>query len=289
MKHFFDPDTFTLTYVVIDKQTKDAVIIDPVLDFDQASGTIDDHSLQDLINYIKIENLNILGVLETHAHADHLSSSQLLKQLYPKAKIAIGSRITEVQDTFKQHFHIDYLKTDGSQFDLLIKDFEEIQFGSLKMKAIPTPGHTPACMSYLFDDALFVGDSVFMPDYGTGRCDFPKGSAKNLYHSITKNLYTLPDSTKVYVGHDYSPNGRPMAFLTTIGESKKNNIQLKANTSENEFISFRESRDKTLKAPRLLLPSIQVNIDAGHLPPKEENGKSYMKLPISLKLNKGSL
>lgn len=289
IQHFFDPDTFTLTYLVIDLKTKDAVIIDPVLDFEPASGQVSDKSITSVIEYIKKEGLNIRAILETHAHADHLSSSQILKQLFPQAVLGIGEKIKVVQDVFKGHFNIDYLKTDGSQFDRLFKDFEEVQFGSLKMKAIPTPGHTPACMSYQFGDAIFSGDALFMPDYGTGRCDFPKGSAKNLYHSVSKNLFSLPDETRVFVGHDYSPNGREMKFETTIGESKKNNIQLKAQTTEEEFVSFREARDKTLKAPKLLLPSIQVNADGGRLPPRENNEVSYLKLPLNVKTVLGKL
>lgn len=278
--HFFDEDTFTLTYLVIDPKTRDTVIIDPVMDFDPSSGAVTQKSLEKLKDYISGRNLVVRAILETHAHADHLSSSQLLKELYPDAVIGIGEKIKVVQEVFKAHFNIDYLKTNGSQFDQLFSDFQELSFGTLNMKAIPTPGHTPACMSYLFGDALFTGDALFMPDYGTGRCDFPKGSAKDLYHSVAKNLYSLPDETRVFVGHDYQPNGRELQFMTTIGESKKNNIQLKASTSEKEFIEFREKRDKTLKAPRLLLPSIQVNIDAGKLPPAEDNGVSYLKLPL---------
>lgn len=278
--HFFDEDTFTLTYLVIDPKTRDTVIIDPVLDFDPPSGAVTHKSLEKLKDFISGRNLVVRAILETHAHADHLSSSQLLKEIYPDAVIGIGEKIKVVQEVFKAHFNIDYLKTNGSQFDLLFKDFQEVSFGSIKMKAIPTPGHTPACMSYLFGDALFTGDALFMPDYGTGRCDFPRGSAKDLYHSVAKNLYSLPDETRVFVGHDYQPNGRELQFMTTIGESKKSNIQLKASTSEKEFIEFREKRDKTLKAPRLLLPSIQVNIDAGKLPPAEDNGVSYLKLPL---------
>lgn len=289
IQHFFDKDTFTLTYVVFDEISKDAVIIDPVLDFDPPSGQVTDNSIQEVVQFIKKENLIIKGILETHAHADHLSSSQILKQLFPEAVLAIGEKITVVQDVFKHHFNIDYLKTNGSQFDKLFKDFETVQFGTLKMKAIPTPGHTPACMSYLFEDAIFTGDALFMPDYGTGRCDFPKGSAKDLYNSVSKNLYSLPDNTRVFVGHDYSPNGRDMKYETTIGESKQNNIQLKKETSEQVFVDFREARDKTLKAPRLLLPSIQVNIDAGHLPPQENNEKSYLKLPLNAKTTLGKL
>lgn len=289
IQHFFDPDTYTLTYLVTDPATKDTVIIDPVLDFDPPSGQVTDKSITAVIDYIKKENLNIKAILETHAHADHLSSSQILKQLFPTAILGIGEKITVVQDAFKNIFNIDYLKTNGSQFDKLFKDFEEVSFGSLKMQAIPTPGHTPACMSYHFGDAVFTGDALFMPDYGTGRCDFPKGSAKELYHSVSKNLYSLPDETRVFVGHDYSPNGREMKFETTIGESKKNNIQLKAQTSEAEFVEFRESRDKTLKAPRLLLPSIQINADAGHMPPQENNSVSYLKLPLRVNTTQGKL
>lgn len=289
IKHFFDPDTFTLTYVVSDEKTKDGVVIDPVLDIDQASGTVEDRSIQEVIQYIKSEGIKLHAIIETHAHADHLSSSQVLKQVFPEAKIAIGEKIKLVQEVFKAHFNIDYLKADASQFDVLLKDFEERSFGSLKMKAIPTPGHTPACMSYQFGDVVFTGDALFMPDYGTGRCDFPKGSAKDLYHSISKNLYSLPDSTRVFVGHDYMPNNRVLKYETTIGESKKENLQLKATTSESDYVHFRETRDKTLKAPRLLLPSIQVNIDAGHLPPREENGKSYLKLPLNPQLKMAKL
>lgn len=289
IKHFFDPDTYTLTYLVTDEATKDTVIIDPVLDFDPPSGKVEDRSIKEVIEYIKAQGLKVRAILETHAHADHLSSSQILKAQFPDAKLGIGEQIKAVQEVFKAHFNIPELKTDGSQFDILFKPFDEVEFGSLKMKAIPTPGHTPACMSFLFGEAVFTGDALFMPDYGTGRCDFPKGSAKDLYQSVSKNLYSLPDSTRVYVGHDYSPNGREMRYETTIGDSKKNNIQLKGHTSEAEFIEFREARDKTLKAPRLLLPSIQINIDAGHLPPKEDNGKSYLKLPLNPQLTMGKL
>jgi len=282
IQHFFDPETFTLTYVVFDDSSKDAVIIDPVLDFDSASGKISSKSLNELLAFIKNNELNPLVSLETHAHADHLSSAEYLRQFFPKIKIGIGEKITIVQEVFKKHFNLSDLKTDGSQFDLLLKDNQEISFGTLKMKVIPTPGHTPACVSYLFNEHLFTGDALFMPDYGTGRCDFPKGSSKDLYKSIHENLYSLPDETLVYVGHDYLPNGREMKFQTTIGESKKHNIQLKNSTSQEEFVQFRENRDKTLKAPKLLLPSIQVNIDAGKLPKTEDNGKKYLKLPLTI-------
>ena len=289
IQHFFDPDTFTLTYLVIDESTKDTVIIDPVLDFDPSSGKIKDSSIQEVLTYITKYQLNVKAILETHAHADHLSSSQILKQHFPEAVLGIGEKIKIVQEIFKNYFNISNLKVDGSQFDHLFKDFESMNFGSLTMKALPTPGHTPACMTYIFEDAAFTGDALFMPDYGTGRCDFPKGSAKDLYQSITKILYSLPETTRVFVGHDYSPNGREMRFQTTIGESKKSNIQLTTTTTEHEYIEFRNARDKTLQAPRLLFPSIQVNIAAGHLPDQEENGKSYMKIPISTDLRSGKL
>lgn len=289
IQHFFDSDTFTLTYIVSDESTKDSVIIDPVLDFDPPSGRVKDQSIQEVLKYISDNHLRIRAILETHAHADHLSSSQILKQIFPEAVLGIGEKIKVVQEVFKGHFNLPNLKTDGSQFDKLFKDFEEVNFGSLKMRALPTPGHTPACMSYQFGENVFVGDALFMPDYGTGRCDFPKGSAKDLYKSVSETLYSLPDTTKVFVGHDYSPGGREMKYQTTIGESKSSNIQLKIETSEREYVDFRTTKDKTLKAPRLLLPSIQVNIAAGHLPDLEENGKSYLKLPLSVELKSGKL
>ncbi len=289
IQHFFDPGTFTLTYLVTDESTKDTVIIDPVLDFDPPSGKVRDTAIQEVLAFITKNELRVKGILETHAHADHLSSSQILKQCFPGATLGTGERIKVVQEVFKVYFNIPNLKVDGSQFDRLFKDFETVNFGSLVMKALPTPGHTPACMTYVFGDAAFTGDALFMPDYGTGRCDFPKGSAKDLYQSVTKVLYSLPDETRVFVGHDYSPNGREMRFQTTIGESKKSNIQLSMKTNENEYVEFKTVRDKTLQAPRLLFPSIQVNIAAGHLPEHEENGKSYMKLPIATDLRSGKL
>jgi glyoxylase-like metal-dependent hydrolase (beta-lactamase superfamily II) len=288
IKHFFDPATNTLTYLVSDSTSGHAILIDPVLDFDPPSGKVSDESIQVVVNEIKEQKLTLLAIIETHAHADHLSSSQLLKQLFPAAKLVISERIREVQAVFKEHFNLPNLKTDGSQFDQLLKDGEEVQFGSIKVKAIATPGHTPACMSLLIEDALFTGDALFMPDYGTGRCDFPRGSARDLYHSVQR-LYKLPDSTRVFVGHDYSPGGREMCYMTTIGKSKEQNIQLKAHTSETDYVQFREARDKTLSTPRLLLPSIQVNIDAGHLPAREANGKGYLKLPLNPVLNLGKL
>lgn len=288
VEKFFDSDTYTLTYIVYDHVSKDTVIIDPVLDFDPPSGKIEDHSTLKLVQFIEANNLQVHFILETHAHADHLSSSQLLKQYYPKSKIAISERITTVQDVFKSVFNLSNFNPDGSDFDYLIKDEVSFNAGTIEIFPIPTPGHTPACTSFLIGDSLFTGDALFMPDYGTGRCDFPKGSASELYSSVMR-LYQLPDHTKVYVGHDYQPNNRELMYQTTIGESKKNNIQLKISTTKDEYVSFREARDKTLKAPRLLLPSLQVNIAAGHLPQKEENSVSYLKLPLKPIFTKGNL
>jgi len=283
IKTFYDPTTYTLTYIVFDPATKDAVIIDPVLDYDAAAVKTSTKSLEYVSRFIKSKSLNIHYVLETHAHADHLSGAhELITNYFPKAQIAIGERITIVQETFKELFNFpSTFKTDGSQFHRLLKDNEEIAAGSLSFKVIFTPGHTPACASYLFGDAVFTGDALFMPDYGTGRCDFPKGDAQALFHSVSQRLYKLPDNTRVFVGHDYQPNARLLAYETTIGESKKSNIQLNAETSETEFVAFRSKRDATLSTPRLLFPSIQVNIAAGEIPKTESNGKSYIKLPIS--------
>lgn len=281
LKEFYDKDTYTLTYLLWDEETKEAIIIDPVLNFDQASGKIHKASLNTLTEFIDSNKLNPTYSLETHAHADHLSSAKELKKIYPNIKIGIGENIKEVQSVFKPIFNLKDLNTDGDQFDILLKEGEEISIGKEKLKVIFTPGHTPACASYYIAGMVFTGDALFMPDYGTGRCDFPKGSAKDLYNSVHNKLYNLPDDTKVYTGHDYQPGGRELKFETTIKESKESNIQLKANTSEAEYIEFRTSRDKTLNAPKLLLPSIQVNIDAGELPKPESNGKSYLKTPIN--------
>ena len=282
IKEFFDKNTWTLTYVVWDEATRDAVVIDPVLDYDQASSKTNEESAKAVIGFLRSKELNLHYILETHAHADHLSGSQILKREFPKARVAIGEKITKVQEVFKGVFGLaaDF-KTDGSQFDRLLKDGEQIDAGSLKIKTIFTPGHTPACASYLIDGNVFVGDALFMPDYGTGRCDFPSGSAEDLYHSVHERLYALPDQTKVYTGHDYMPNGRDLKFMATLADEKRGNIQFKTETTQEEFVRFRKERDRTLAAPKLLLPSIQVNIDAGHLPEAEGNGKRYLKIPIS--------
>ncbi|MBY0452787.1 MAG: MBL fold metallo-hydrolase [Bdellovibrionaceae bacterium] len=282
IKEFFDKNTWTLTYVVWDEKTRDAIVIDPVLDYDPASSKTSEDSAKAVIEFLRSKELKLHFILETHAHADHLSGSQIIKREFPTAQITIGEKITKVQEVFKGVFGLpDDFKTDGSQFDRLLKDDEEFFAGSIKIKTLFTPGHTPACASYVIDGHVFVGDALFMPDYGTGRCDFPAGSATELYHSIHGRLYELPENTKVYTGHDYLPNGRPLKFMATIAEEKKENIQLKANTSLEEFVHLRTERDRTLAAPKLLLPSVQVNIDAGHLPEPSANGRRYLRIPVS--------
>jgi len=281
IQEFYDPNTYTLTFVVFDEATHDAVVIDPVLDYDPGSSQTSTASVDAVSRFIEKEGLKLHYVLETHAHADHLSSSQILKQRYG-AKVAIGARITEVQETFRALFDLGpEFRVDGGQFDKLLADGETVTAGSLAVKVIATPGHTPACVSYLIGDAVFTGDALFMEDYGTGRCDFPRGSAEDLYQSIQK-LYALPDATRVFVGHDYQPNGRGLRFETTIGKSKRENVQLRADTTREEFVRFRKTRDATLAAPRLLFPSVQVNVNAGILPRARANGRRYLNIPINL-------
>ncbi|MBN22023.1 MAG: MBL fold metallo-hydrolase [Bdellovibrionaceae bacterium] len=278
---FFDTNTYTLTYVVFDENSKDAVIIDPVLDYEPGGSSYSYESMNKVLDFVKSKNLKIHTIMETHAHADHLSSSQELKKHLPDAKIAIGKEITEVQNVFKGFFNLDdSFKTDGSQFDILLEENKEHHAGSLTFTPIHTPGHTPACYSYLIEDAVFTGDALFMPDFGVARCDFPGGSADTLYHSVHEKLYHLPDETRVFTGHDYQPGGRELRYESTIGESKQTNIQLKENTKKEDFVELRTGRDKTLAAPRLLLPSVQVNANGGILPPVEDNGTSYLKIPI---------
>lgn len=277
---FFDRATYTLTYVVYNEYTKDAIIIDPVLDYDPGASKISCDSINKLMVFIKENDLKVHYVLETHAHADHLTGAAKIKQKIPHVKIAIGKHITKVQSLFRDLFNLKDFDVNGIQFDLLLNEEEVLSAGSIEVQTIFTPGHTPACSCYLIDDMLFTGDALFMPDYGTGRCDFPAGSANDLYHSIHEKLYKLPDSTKIFTGHDYQPNGRDLKYETTIEVSKSENIQLSEATLEKEYIEFRTKRDATLAAPRLLLPSIQVNINAGFLPLEEDNGVSYLKIPI---------
>jgi glyoxylase-like metal-dependent hydrolase (beta-lactamase superfamily II) len=279
----YDPATFTLTYVVYDPTSRDAVVVDPVLDYDPLSSATSTASLQRLDAFLKKEALRVHYVLETHAHADHLSGSQWLKRRYD-AKVGISARITEVQGVFKDVFDLGpAFAVDGSQFDRLFQDGEKIRAGTLEIDVIATPGHTPACVSYKIGDAVFTGDALFIEDYGTGRCDFPKGSADALYTSVHDRLYALPDATRVFVGHDYQPNGRAVRAETTIGKSKESNIQLRTGTTRGEFVTMREARDATLSAPRLLYPSVQVNVNAGRLPRPHDNGRRYLAVPLDLR------
>ncbi|HET9626045.1 MAG TPA: MBL fold metallo-hydrolase [Kofleriaceae bacterium] len=275
---FFDPDTFTITYVVFDPASRDAVVIDPVLDYDPLASRTATRSVERIAAFVRAQELRVHDVLETHAHADHLSGSQWLKQRLG-ARVVIGARIREVQETFRDVLDLRGLAVDGSQFDRLLADGDVVAAGRLRITAIATPGHTPACMTYQVGDALFTGDALFLHDYGTGRCDFPRGSAEALYDSVMR-LYAFPDATRVFPGHDYQPGGRAVAWETTIGRSKRENPQLRATTSKAEFVALRTARDRSLPPPRLLYPSVQINIDAGRLPPPHDNGRRYLVLPI---------
>ena len=279
---FFDAPTYTLTYVVFDPDSHDAVVIDPVLDYDPLASRVSLQSAEQLAAFLRENGLRLRQILETHAHADHLSGAQYLKRQFG-AGVVIGEHITEVQRVFKHIFNLpESFPTDGRQFDRLLADGQDVELGTLRIQAIHTPGHTPACLTYQIRDAVFTGDALFIEDYGTGRCDFPRGSAEALYESIHGKLYALPDATRVFVGHDYMPGGRPMRCETTIGRSKRENIQLRQDTTKEEFVTFRQSRDQTLSAPRLLFQSVQVNIAAGHLPPAAPNGIRYLHAPLNL-------
>jgi glyoxylase-like metal-dependent hydrolase (beta-lactamase superfamily II) len=277
---FFDRRTSTVSYVVWDPNSRDAVVIDPVLDYDPVGSVTFTESADLVTQYLREHQLRLHYSLETHAHADHLSGSPLLCKRF-EAKSVIGARIAEVQQTFRGIFDLpESFPTDGSQFDRLVTNGEKFAAGTLEVEVIATPGHTPACVTYRIGDAIFTGDALFMDDYGTGRCDFPKGSADALYDSIQK-LYELPDDTRVFVGHDYQPDGREVRWETTIGASKRQNPQLNATTTREQFVSFRQARDARLAAPALLFQSVQVNIDAGRLPRAHENGVRYLVLPLN--------
>jgi len=278
---FFDPATWTLTYLVFDPDTRDAVIIDPVLDYDPLAVSVSNDSAEKVLAMVRDKGLNVHYVLDTHAHADHLSGFQYLKDEHG-AQIGIGTHISAVQEVFKGIFELDDdFATDGSQWDVLLEEGTPLQAGSLSIEPIHTPGHTPACYTYKIRDAVFTGDAMFMPDQGTGRCDFPGGSAEQLYDSIQK-LYALPDDTRVFVGHDYQPGGRELAYETTIGAQKAENIQLKGHTSKEDFVRFRTERDATLRPPKLIFQSLQVNANAGTLPAPSAGGRRFLKMPMNV-------
>lgn len=281
VKAFFDPGTWTFTYVVYEKPNTPCVVIDSVLNYDPKSGRTNTKSADEVIAFIKEQGLSLEWILETHAHADHLSAAPYIKKQLG-GKIAIGSHIQDVQKVFKGIFNLEPgFAVNGSQFDFLIEEGKEIHVGNLRIKPLFVPGHTPACMAYEIGDAIFVGDTLFMPDVGTARCDFPGGSAKTLYQSV-KKILSYPDNTRLFMCHDYPPNNRPIAYESTVGEEKKKNIHIHEGVSEEQFIEMRTKRDKTLEMPVLILPSIQLNIRAGHPPPAESNGKTYLKIPFNV-------
>ncbi len=276
----FDPVTWTVTYVAYDRDGGAAAIIDSVLDYDPKSGRTRTDSAQKVVDFIREHRLQVAFILETHAHADHLSAAPWLREQLG-GKIAIGSRIRTVQEVFKGIFHLEAaFRADGSQFDRLIEDGETFQIGALTAEAISVPGHTPACMAYRIGDAVFVGDTLFMPDVGTARCDFPGGDAHTLYRSVRK-LLSLPPATRLFMCHDYPPNGRAIRFESTVAEQRTANIHINDGVSEAQFVEMRSKRDATLDMPVLILPAVQVNIRAGQMPPPEANGVAYLKIPVN--------
>jgi glyoxylase-like metal-dependent hydrolase (beta-lactamase superfamily II) len=280
VKAFFDPTTFTVSYVVADPATKTCAVIDPVLDFDPVSGRTATRSMEKVVDYLAAEGLSLAWVLETHAHADHVSAGFLLRKSLG-GKIGIGARIVDVQATFAKIFNLKDLAADGRQFDRLFAEGEEFALGSLKARAMHTPGHTPACVTYVVGDAAFVGDTLFMPDYGSARADFPGGDARTLYRSVQKIL-ALPDATRVFTCHDYKAPGRDaFAWESTVGAQRRDNVHVREGVSEEEFVAMRTARDKTLSMPQLLVPAIQINVRAGALPPAEDNGVAYVKVPLN--------
>lgn len=281
VRAFFDEPTNTVSYLVSDAATRQAAVIDPVLDYDHRSGQGSVKSADAIVAAAAQDGLTIVLVLETHAHADHLSGAPYIK-LKTGAKVAIGEHIREVQRIFRPVFNAMDVSGDGSEFDHLYKDGERFRIGDIEGEVIYTPGHTPACVSYRIGDAVFVGDTMFMPDYGTARADFPGGDARQLYRSIHRIL-ALPPETRLFMCHDYKAPGRDhYAWETTVGEERARNVHVHEGVTEDEFVAMRQKRDATLSAPTLLLPSIQVNIRAGHLPPAEADGVHYLKVPVRL-------
>jgi len=279
VKAFFDPQTWTYTYVVYESKGSACIVIDSVLNYDPKSGRTKTKSADEVIAFIQENRLQLEWILETHAHADHLTAAPYIQKKLG-GKIAIGDHITTVQDVFRGVFNLDELAIDGSQFDALIKEGELIRFGNLSFKALYVPGHTPACMAYEIGDSIFVGDTLFMPDVGTARCDFPGGSASNLYRSI-QSILKYPPNTKLYMCHDYPPNGRAPEYQSTVADQKEANIHVHDGITEEQFVAMRTKRDAGLEMPVLILPSIQVNIRAGHMPKAEGNGTAYLKIPLN--------
>ena len=281
VKAFFDEPTNTISYVVSDPETKEAAIVDSVLDYDASAGRTDTASADAIIAFVKANGLSVAWILETHAHADHLSAAPYLQEQVG-GKLAIGDHITTVQEVFGKIFNAGTeFQRDGSQFDRLLKDGDTFKVGSIDARVLHTPGHTPACMTYVIGDAAFVGDTLFMPDFGTARCDFPGGDARTLYRSIQK-IFELPDETRMFLCHDYKAPGRDeFKWETTVGEQKRANVHVRDGIGEDAFVEMRTKRDAQLAMPKLILPSVQVNMRAGHLPPPEDDGTSYLKVPVN--------
>ena len=279
IQHFFDQATSTLTYVVYDGST--GIVIDPVLDFDPKSARTSVNSAETAAQYIDNRHISITYVIDTHAHADHLTAMPFFKKRYG-ARTVTGSRVGEVQRSFRDIYNLGAdFPVDGRQFDILLDEGQDLEVGSFRMRAMHTPGHTPAHMSWQVEDAVFLGDTLFMPDYGTARCDFPGGSADQLYDSIQR-IYALPDSTRLFMCHDYQPGGREMRFVTTVAEQKQSNVQLREGTTKQEYVKLRTARDAKLDMPALILPAIQINIRAGEFPQREANGTAYLKIPLNV-------
>jgi len=278
---FFDPVTFTVTYVVRDPSTREAAIIDSVLDFDPNSGRTATASADAVIEYVNSHNLKVIWLLETHAHADHFSAAPYLQERLG-GTIAIGEHITAVQAVFGKLFNAGpEFAHDGSQFDMLFKDGDTFSIGALPVTVLHVPGHTPACIAYIVGEAVFVGDTMFMPDYGTARADFPGGNARTLFRSL-RRILSLPHETRLFMCHDYLPKGRSeYVWETTVAAEREGNVHAHDGVTEDEFVAMREARDATLDMPRLILPSVQVNMRAGHLPPPDDNGVIYLKLPVN--------
>lgn len=280
VRGFFDPGTWTVTYVVHTPQGRACAVIDSVLDYDPKSGRTSTASADKVIDYVRSQGLQVAWILETHAHADHLSAAPYLKAQLG-GQTAIGAQITAVQKVFKGVFNLEPdFAVDGRQFDRLLADGESLPLGNLQIQAMSVPGHTPACMAYQVGDAVFVGDTLFMPDVGSARCDFPGGDARALYASVQKIL-SLPPQTRLFMCHDYPPEGRAVQYETTVAAQRAGNIHLKDGTSEADFVRMRTARDATLAMPVLILPAVQVNIRAGEMPPAETNGVAYLKIPLN--------
>ncbi|MBT8141058.1 MAG: MBL fold metallo-hydrolase [Gammaproteobacteria bacterium] len=282
IRSFFDETTYTVTHVLWDADTKQCAVIDSVLDYDAASGRTQTASADEVISFIRSHDLSLQWILETHAHADHLSAAPYIKKTLG-GQIGIGEHIKIVQEVFTKVFNLDAeeFKNRSAYFDVLFKDGQSFQLGNLTISVLHTPGHTPACITYLIDDAAFVGDTMFMPDYGTARCDFPGGDAATLYRSIHK-IFALPENTRLFMCHDYKAPGRDeFAWETTVAEQRSQNVHINDSVSEEQFVTMRTARDKTLNMPKLIMPSIQVNIRAGELPEPDSNGIRYLKIPLN--------